>query len=218
MSELDLAQRVLQRVLAASPRADAEVSVDRSSAALTRFANSVIHQNVAEDVLRFSVRVHVDGRTASGGSTITGDEGIANLAERTLAAAAVAPLDAAWPGVAPPEPLGPVAPLDPATRDASPDDRAARVRAFVDAAGGLETAGYCRTQHWRGGFANSAGQALAAERADVGLAGIARRDGSDGSARRASGRLADIDGAELGARAAAKANAAIDPIELPPDR
>ena len=90
--------------------------------------------------------------------------------------------------------------------------------AFVDAAGGLETAGYCRTHHWRGGFANSAGQALAAERADVGLAGIARRDGSDGSARLASRRLADIDGAALGARAAAKANAAVDPIELPPDR
>ncbi len=88
----------------------------------------------------------------------------------------------------------------------------------MDAAGGLETAGYCRTHHWRGGFANSAGQALAAERADVGMAGIARRDGFDGAARQASGRLADIDGAVLGARAAAKSNAAIDPIELPPDR
>ncbi len=218
MSELDLAQRVLERVLASSPGADAEVSVDRSSAALTRFANSVIHQNVAEDVLRISIRVHVDGRTASAGSTVTGDEGIARLAERTLAAAAVAPLDAGWPGVAPPEPLGALAPVDHATRDASPDDRAVRVKAFVDAAGGLETAGYCRTHHWRGGFANSAGQALAAERADVGMAGIARRDGFDGSARQASGHLVDIDGAVLGARAAAKANAAIDPVELPPDR
>ena len=218
MSELDLALRVLERVLTASPDADAEVSVDRSSAALTRFANSVIHQNVAEDVLHISIRVHVDGRTASAGSTVTGDEGIASLAERTLAAAAVAPLDAGWPGVAPPEPLGPLAPIDAATRDASPEDRAAQVKAFVDAAGGLETAGYCRTHHWRGGFANSAGQALAAEHADVGLAGIARRDGFDGSARLASGRLADIDGAVLGARAAAKANAAIDPVELPPDR
>jgi predicted Zn-dependent protease len=218
VSELDLAHRVLERVLAASPGADAEVSVDRSSAALTRFANSVIHQNVAEDVLRISLRVHVDGRTASGASTMTGDEGLANLAERTLAAAAVAPLDAGWPGVAPPQPLGALPPVDPATRDASPDDRAARVRAFVDAAGGLETAGYCRTHHWRGGFANSAGQSLVAEGADVGLAGIARRDGADGSARLASRRLVDIDGAALGARAAAKANAAVDPIELPPDR
>ena len=115
-------------------------------------------------------------------------------------------------------PLGPVAPLDPATAGATPDDRAAIVKAFVDAAGGLETAGYCRTNHWSGAFANSAGQAVAGESADVGLAGIARRPGSDGVARAASGRLADIDGAVLGARAAAKANAGVDPVELPPDR
>ena len=59
---------------------------------------------------------------------------------------------------------------------------------------------------------------MVGESADVGLAGIARRPGSDGVARAASGRLADIDGAVLGARAAAKANAGVDPIELPPDR
>src|SRR5438046_288758 len=101
MSELDLAARVLERVRAASPAAEAEVSVDRTSSALTRFANSVIHQNVAEDNLRVSVRVHVDGRTASGASTITGDEGLAGLVGRTLAAAAIAPLDDGWPGLAP---------------------------------------------------------------------------------------------------------------------
>ena len=48
----------------------------------------MIHQNVAEDNLRISIRVHVDGRTATGGSTITGDEGLAGLVARTLAAAA----------------------------------------------------------------------------------------------------------------------------------
>jgi predicted Zn-dependent protease len=218
VSELDLAQRVLERVRAASPQAEAEVSVDRTNAALTRFANSVIHQNVAEDNLRVSIRVHVDGRTASGSSTVTGDEGLAGLVARTLDAAAVAPLDHGWPGLAPPAPLGPVASLDPATRDVGPEARAEVVRAFVDAAGGLETAGYCRSNHWRGAFANSAGQALSGEAAEVGVAGIARRDGNDGAARFASGRLADIDGGVLGARAAAKASAAADPIELPPDR
>ena len=184
---------VLEQVRAASPGADAEVAVDRTSSALTRFANSVIHQNVAEDNLRISIHVHVDGRTATGGSTITGDEGLAGLVARTLAAAAVAPLDGGWPGVAPPAPPGTRAPVDPATRDASPDDRTARVAAFVEAAGGLETAGYCRTDHRREAFVNTAGQALASERADVGLAGIARREGNDGAARLASGRLADID-------------------------
>jgi predicted Zn-dependent protease len=91
------------------------------------------------------------------------------------------------------------------------------VGAFVDAAGGLETAGYCRTTHWRGSFANSAGQSLAGAHAEVGVSGIARRDGSDGVARLAASRIGDVDGAVLGTRAAAKARAGTEPIELPPD-
>ena len=217
MSELDLATRVLEQTLAVLPGADVEVSVDRTTAALTRFANSVIHQNVAEDGRHVSIRVHVDGRTASGSTTVTSDEGLAGLVGRALAAARVAPLDAGWPGVAPPANIDGV-PIDPAIRDATPNDRATRVADFVAAAGGLETAGYCRTTSWRGAFANSAGHAVAAERAEAGLAGIARLDGNDGAASRASGRLADIDGAVLGARAAAKALAAADPVELDPGR
>lgn len=214
----DLVRQVLERTVAASADADVEVSVDHSRPALTRFANSVIHQNVAEDSVVVGIRVHVHGRTATASSTVVGEDGLDGLVSRVLAAAALAPLDAGWPGIAPPAVVGAMAPIDIATRDASPDDRARIVRDFVDAAGGLETAGYCRTNHRLGAFANSAGHALSAESADVGLAGIARRDGADGVARVASGRLADINGAILGARAAAKANAAIDPVEIPADR
>ena len=58
----------------------------------------------------------------------------------------LAPADPTWPGL---DAAG-AARRSPATstrrpRAAAPDERAARVRAFVDAAGGLETAGYCRT-------------------------------------------------------------------------
>ncbi len=68
--------------------------------------------------------------------------------------------------------------------------------------------GYCRTNHWSGGFANSAGQALTGEAVECGMSGIARLDGADGVARHApappgrAGRRAS-----LGARAAAKARA-----------
>ena len=219
MSEVEeLAARVLARVAAATPGADVEVTVDHSRPALTRFANSVIHQNVAEDATSVGIRLHHEGRTATASSTIVGDEGLEGLVARVVAAVGLAPVDPAWPGVAPSAALNDLAPVDPSTRDASPDDRATVVRHFVDAARGLETAGYCRTNHWRGAFANSAGQIVAAESADVGLAGIARRDGADGVARLASGRMADIDGAILGARAAAKANAAVDAVEIAPER
>jgi predicted Zn-dependent protease len=48
--------------------------------------------------------------------------------------------------------------------------------------------------------------------------GIARTGSSDGLSRVASVRLSDLDGTILGARAAAKARAGADPVELPPGR
>ncbi|MET0324716.1 MAG: metallopeptidase TldD-related protein [Ilumatobacteraceae bacterium] len=216
--ELELAAQVLERVRAADAGAEIQVTVDRNRLALTRFANSVIHQNVAEDTLGVSITIHRDGRTISASSTVADESGFQALVERTVAAARLAPRDPAWPGLAPPDDAATAEPPDPATANASPEDRAARVKAFVDAASGLETAGYCRTNHWTGALVNSAGQSVTGESADAGLAGIARRSGNDGVARAASGRLADIDGAVLGARAAAKADAAIDPVEIPPAR
>ena len=92
------------------------------------------------------------------------------------------------------------------------------MRAFVDAAGGLETAGYVRTNHWSGAFASSDGQAVTGEAAECGMSGIARHGGADGVARHAPMRLAELDGAGLGRCAAAKARASADPIELPAGR
>ncbi len=214
----EVARQVLERATAAAVGADVEVSVDRNQLALTRFAGSAIHQNVADDVVGVRVRIHHDGRTTSASTTRVDAEGLQAIVDRVVAAVAVAPLDPGWPGVAPPSPTGPPAPVDPATADAAPDDRAGVVAAFVEAAGGLETAGYCRTGHWSGAFANSAGQQVTGERADVAVDGIARLAGADGVARAASGRLADIDGAALGARAAAKARAGGDADELAPAR
>jgi predicted Zn-dependent protease len=218
VSELDIAQQTLELTKTAAPEAEVEVSVDRTRLALTRFANSVIHQNVADDTTSVRIRMHADGRTAAGSSTLTDADGLAALAARTAEAVRVAPLDPGWPGLAPPTEPPPTAPVDQTTAEASPDARASLVRAFVDAAGGLEAAGFCRTSHWTGAFVNSAGQQLTGESADASMDGIARESGVDGVARVASNRLADLDGGVLGARAAAKVHAGADPVELPPGR
>ncbi len=63
---------------------------------------------------------------------------------------------------------------------------------------------------------NSAGQYVTGEAVECGLSGIARNNGADGLARSAPQRIRDLDGAALGARAAAKARAWTDPVELPP--
>jgi predicted Zn-dependent protease len=216
-AEIGIAGQVLDLVRAAAgPDAEAEVLVETEELALTRFANSFIHQNVADATTAVRLRVHLDGRSVVGSSTVL--DGLDGLVTRTVAAARVAPLDPTWPGLAPAVPLESSGNVDGETATATPAERASRVRAFVDAAGGLETAGYCRTSTTRVAFANSAGQALIASTTEAAMDAIARTGTSDGLARLSSVRLADLDGAVLGARAAAKARAGADPVELPPGR
>jgi predicted Zn-dependent protease len=212
--ERELAGATLDRTAAALPGAEVEVAVDRNELALTRFANSVIHQNVAEDVTSVSIHIHHDGRTAATSATVTGEADLAALVARAVEAVRVAPADPAWPGLAPAADVPP----GPGVRAASatPADRAQVVRGFVDGAGGLETAGYCRTNVWTGAFVNSGGQIASGAAFECGVSGIARRDGADGVARHAPLTLAELDGAALGARAAAKALASAEPVELPP--
>ncbi|MFI6161061.1 TldD/PmbA family protein [Micromonospora haikouensis] len=216
---LGLADQVVDLVRRlAGPRAEAEVVVTRADLALTRFANSFVHQNVAESGVSVRLRVHAEGRTAAGGGSVVTPDGLAALVERALAAARLCPPDPAWPGLTPRSPV-PAAPAwDEATAFAEPGERAERVRAFVDAVGGLEAAGYCRTGYRAAAFANSTGHSAQGVAAEAAMDGIARTGGADGVARLHVDRLADLDGAALGARAAAKARAAVDPVELPPGR
>ena len=216
-TQLDVASQVLDLVReVAGPAAEAEVVVDREALALTRFANSYIHQNVADSITSVRLRLHMDGRTTAGSTTVM--DGLRDLVERTVASSRLSPADPGWPGLAPPSPATSAGTVDEATAHATPDDRATRVRDFVDAAGGLVTAGFCRTLYISAAFCNTAGQSLSGATTEAAIDAIARAGTADGVARLASTRLADVDGAVLGARAAAKARAATDPVELPPGR
>jgi hypothetical protein len=100
--------------------------------------------------------------------------------------------------------------FDPATASASPADRAAGVRAFVDAAGGLSCAGFVQTASLSSALGTTSGQLVHGATTSAICDGIARLSGADGVARSMSGRLADLSFAALGTRAAAKARAGVD--------
>ena len=219
VTELDLAARVLEwvRVLG-GPGTEAEVLVERRALALTRFANSYIHQNMADSTTTVRLRLHRDGRTALGSTTLTVTDALKDLVEHTVAASRLTPADPGWPGLTPPSPVDYAGVVDDDIVAATPADRAGRVRAFVDAAGGLPTAGFCSTRYLTAAFANSAGQVAQGATTEVSMDGIARTAGADGVARLAGPRLSDVDGGVLGSRAAAKALAGADPVELPSGR
>jgi predicted Zn-dependent protease len=217
-TELELASRVLEFARAsAGPSADVDVSVNRVALALTRFANSYIHQNVADTTTEVQLRIHSEGRTTSASSTLVGTDALREMAERTVAAAKVSPLDPGWPGLIGPTPVLPSYDVDQAIIEASPADRASRVRDYIEAVEDLSAAGYFRTRYWATAYANSAGQAVSGSCTEAALDAIARTASlSDGVTRQASRRIADIDGAVHGARAAAKARAWDGAVEIEP--
>jgi predicted Zn-dependent protease len=183
---------------------------------LTRFANSAIHQNVAEDSAYVRLEAIVDGRPAAATTTRTDRRSVARLVSRVLDAARRRPPDPDWPGLAPPAPLVGQEHYDAETAEATPDQRAEVVRAFVDAGDGLEAAGYCSTTAMTVGFANSAGQRLESRSSSAEVDGVQRAGTADGSSSQTSSRLADLDGEAAGRRAAQKARAASTAIEIEP--
>ena len=212
---LDVCERVLRLV---GTDAEAEVTVTAGHEALTRFATSFIHQNVADDARQVHLRVALDGRVAEATANQADDDALARLVRSTVDAARLQPVDPGWPGLAPPAEDAAVDHWDDATADADPGQRAERIADFVAAAEGLETAGFCSTDGVHTAFANSVGQRLTGRATSAQLDGITRTGGADGSARAASARLADLDGSVAGAEATRRARDADDASDLEPGR
>jgi predicted Zn-dependent protease len=217
--QLELAAAVLDRVRAtAGPQVQAQAFVSRTSLALTRFADSAIHQNVADESTVIRLTVHRDGRTGRATGSLVSPDGLAGLVDRALAAAAACPPDPTWPGLTPPTPVPAGGAPDQHLIQADPADRVRQVAAFIDAAAGLPTAGYCRVQHCLAGYANTTGHWAQASTADMAVAGIARTPTSDGAARLCTTSVEALDAAALGTRAAAKARAGAEPVTIEPGR
>ncbi len=213
MTALDRCERVLDVV---GDRAEVVVSATDGVSALTRFANSSIHQNVAEETASLFFKVIVDGRYASASTTSSDDDALVRLVERTLAAARLRPADPEWPGLAPPAPAPAVAHWDEATAAADPDARAAVVKDFVDAGAGLEAAGYCSTTAVDVVLVNSAGQRLQGRSTSATLSAIHRTASSDASASQSSVRIGDLDGHVAGEKAAMLARAGETAVDVAP--
>jgi predicted Zn-dependent protease len=211
--------RVLELV---GDRADALVTCGQGTSALTRFANSRIHQNMASDDDHVRLRVVVDGgRIAQSSTTRLDPEGLERLVETTLAAAHLCPPDPEYPGLAQPGAVREVDHFDDATAAAEPDARAEVVADFVGAGPGLEAAGYCSTDADTHVLCSTTGIRYASRSTMAQIDGIHRAAAAegpptDGFAQVTSQRLSDLDGRRAGDVAAAKATGGADPVELDP--
>ncbi|MEN8234978.1 MAG: metallopeptidase TldD-related protein, partial [Actinomycetota bacterium] len=211
--DMQLAEQVLELV---GDRAEAEVVVSSGNLSLTRFANSFIHQNVAEEGDAVSLRVAVEGRVASAKTTVTDAESLTGFVDGALETASMQPVDEDWPGVTQPSSIPDVGHVDEETYDASPAARAELVKSFVDAGDGLLAAGFCQTEGQSVSFVNSAGHSARGRHSSAIIDGIHQTGTSAGTGHAASVAIGDLDGAAVGALAAQRAVDSATPFDAKP--
>ena len=189
------------------------------TSALTRFANSFVHQNVGEEGDVVSLRVARDGRVTSATTSYIAPDRLDTFVDETLERSAVQP---GRPALAGGHHRGPGRP---GGRPLRPGHRRRRPDGARRAGGGVrrrrrrhEAAGYCQTAGAEVVFANSAGIVHEGRYSSAVLDGIHQTGTSAGSGHAASIRLGDIDAAAVGGLAAARATDSADPYDAKPGR
>jgi PmbA protein len=216
---LALAEQVLRFAERESPT-EVEVMAMADDGSLTRFANSEIHQNVAESNLQVNLRFVVGKRVGVASTNRSDDEGLRLLAERAAAIARNSEELEDWGGLPEPTEIHPVPQgFAPTTADATPELRAAGVRAVIAAAdaAGVASYGSFSTATETLGIANSKGIRASQQRTVSQLLTVAMApDGGSGYAEAAAVDVTGIDAAEVGRQAAEKAKATGNPVSVDP--
>ncbi len=216
---LRLAEEVVRQAQAAGA-GEAEAMVVAGESALTRFANSEIHQNVASAEVFVNLRFVQGRRVGVASSGRMDPEGIRALVERAAAIAANVEELEDWAGLpeAPePEPL-PAAWSD-GTAGASPELRAEGARAVIAAAdaAGVAAFGSFATDAEAIAVANSKGNRAAERRTSAQLLTVAMGpDNGTGYAEQCAVDATLIDAAVIGGEAAERARASANPVDIAP--
>ena len=216
---LAVAERVLGYAEAAgSTEAEALVSAD--DARLTRFANSEIHQNVAETDALVNLRFVVGRRVGVASTNRLDDEGLRRLAETAGTIARNSAELEDWGGLPEPTPIREVEVAYAAgTAEATPELRAEGVRAVIAAAdvAGVTAYGSFSTAVETVAVANSKGIRAAQRRTSAQLLTVSMAaDGGSGYAETAAVDATTIDAAAIGREAAEKARSTTNPVSVEP--
>ena len=219
--EQSAVEALLAQALARLPFGEGEAVFTAQDAALTRFANSQIHQNVSEHDATLRLRIIHEGRTGVATTNRLDAEGLTELVERTAeicrrtrphpdAAVLADPTAAVVP-----DGLGYFAD----TAEADPRQRAEGARAVIAAgdAVGLEVSGAFSSDTSILAVANSRGlsnshRATSAKLLTVMLDGR----GGSGYAQATSPDISRIDAAAVGAEASERAVRGADAVDLEP--
>jgi PmbA protein len=185
--------------------------------ALTRFANSEIHQSTSREDTGLRVRVVSNGRIGVAATNDATPDGARAAAESAKEMAQIVGPDPLWPGLAPVADVPQGDGFFEATAESSPDARADSVAGLIGTcADGFTAAGAYETVALELGLANTEGQRCWAPTTQASVTTvISGSEGGSGFAEVFSGSMDSIDAEAIGRRANDKAVASQAPRELP---
>jgi predicted Zn-dependent protease len=212
---------VLDRALDLAAGGEAEALYLARDAALTRFAGSRIHQNVAEHDATVRIRMLDGGRSGVASTNRLDDEGVREVVARATEICRRSTPNPDPTPLPPPEAGGVESDLGytPATADAEPERRAEGARAVIAAADAarLDASGAFSTEANTIAIANTNGLRSSHTTTQAKLVTVMTgEDRASGYAQSAATDVSRIDAAAVGAEAAEKAAMAAGPGDLEP--
>ncbi len=218
-TSLDLGEQVLG-LAEWEGATQAEVLIQGSDSQLTRFANSEVHQNVAEHDTQVSLRFVIGKRIGVASTNRLDRDSLTRLAETAARIARLQPEQPEFTSLPGPGPVPLVeGAYSTATAEATPEERADAARAVIAQAdsAGVEAYGSYTTTTETIAVANSLGIRCEEERTSSQLITVAMGpDGEAGYAERGAVDHTRLDPVAVGQEAAEKARASRGAVALEP--
>ena len=192
---------------------ECELKMMHSKSALTRFANSQIHQNVDEESADVFLTLHNDSKTITISTNLTALKNPKDFVSRAMDSLNNCPIDKGWAGLPDSsESFKGLSKID----ESTPDERANKVKDFVSEGKKMNAAGYCSSYInnyyvWNTNGLNSSDSSSSAF-----IDGIFRTESSAGSSHRGGILLSDIEAQQAGSEAAKLAIDGENPEDIEP--
>ena len=213
-------REIARRVLSLSAADQTEVIIMSEDSGLTRFANSYIHQNVAERDVGLRVRTVVGKKIGVASINDLSQEALERVVERAVTIASLQPDNPDFISLPSPAPIAEIEAFDEATAAFSPEARAKAVgvicRQAVD--NGLIASGAFTTGAGELVVANSLGVFAYHATTSADISTVIMSDDSSGYAEVTAWKVGEINTEAIGSEAVEKALQSRHPRDLPPGR
>ncbi|RLC47596.1 MAG: TldD/PmbA family protein [Candidatus Coatesbacteria bacterium] len=212
---------ILEKVVGMSDGDETDVMLTSRQRALTRFANSIIHQNVSTLTSDISIRV-VKGKRVGVASTdrIHDDESLRNLVKTASTIAEFQQENPNYMGLPGPAPYQEVDAFCEATAAYSPSQRAEAVKTIVDICtkASIIASGSFKTESGEIAIANSKGVAAYFPSTGAEVTTVVMKDGQSGYASASANHVAEIDVRRMAEEAADTCLRNVNQVEIEPGK